>query len=254
MLGGAIAAAIGWIGTLGTRALSRYREFAADAGAVALTGNPAALASALMKVSDGLVAMPEARPARGLAARRVPPAARRARESAFGLPADAPAAAGPDRAARAPRAHAAPATNLEGCPAPAPVTRCGRVSPSSRSRTSTGSASGCKRLKPRRRAGRASGSSATSSARRAGRAAPRRGPGRQLSRGRCRSRARRDDLLAAIRDHQVVIVAGETGSGKTTQLPKICLELGRGRARARSATRSRGGSPRARSPSGSPTS
>ncbi|WP_205471549.1 ATP-dependent RNA helicase HrpA [Nocardioides sp. SYSU D00038] len=40
---------------------------------------------------------------------------------------------------------------------------------------------------------------------------------------------RRDDIAAAIRDHQVVIVAGETGSGKTTQLPKICLELGRGR-------------------------
>jgi ATP-dependent helicase HrpA len=39
---------------------------------------------------------------------------------------------------------------------------------------------------------------------------------------------KRDDLLAAIRDNQVVIVAGETGSGKTTQLPKICLELGRG--------------------------
>ncbi|RKN45494.1 ATP-dependent RNA helicase HrpA [Micromonospora endolithica] len=39
---------------------------------------------------------------------------------------------------------------------------------------------------------------------------------------------RKDDLAAAIRDHQVVIVAGETGSGKTTQLPKICLELGRG--------------------------
>jgi len=39
--------------------------------------------------------------------------------------------------------------------------------------------------------------------------------------------ARRDDLLAAIGNHQVVIVAGETGSGKTTQLPKICLELGR---------------------------
>ena len=38
----------------------------------------------------------------------------------------------------------------------------------------------------------------------------------------------KDDILAAIRDHQVVIVAGETGSGKTTQLPKICLELGRG--------------------------
>ncbi len=39
---------------------------------------------------------------------------------------------------------------------------------------------------------------------------------------------RRQDLLAAIRDHQVVIVAGETGSGKSTQLPKLCLELGRG--------------------------
>ncbi|MFE7405037.1 ATP-dependent RNA helicase HrpA [Isoptericola sp. NPDC057559] len=42
--------------------------------------------------------------------------------------------------------------------------------------------------------------------------------------------ARREDIAAAIRDHQVVVVAGETGSGKTTQLPKILLELGRGRA------------------------
>src|SRR5450756_2128744 len=39
---------------------------------------------------------------------------------------------------------------------------------------------------------------------------------------------RKDDIAAAIRDHQVVIVSGETGSGKTTQLPKICLEIGRG--------------------------
>ena len=39
---------------------------------------------------------------------------------------------------------------------------------------------------------------------------------------------RKEDIAAAIRDHQVVIVAGETGSGKTTQIPKICLELGRG--------------------------
>ncbi|MEU6643330.1 ATP-dependent RNA helicase HrpA [Saccharomonospora sp. NPDC046836] len=38
----------------------------------------------------------------------------------------------------------------------------------------------------------------------------------------------KDDLAAVIREHQVVIVAGETGSGKTTQLPKICLELGLG--------------------------
>src|SRR3984957_11601338 len=37
--------------------------------------------------------------------------------------------------------------------------------------------------------------------------------------------ARRVDLLAAIQEHQVVVVAGETGSGKTTQLPKMCLEL-----------------------------
>ena len=40
---------------------------------------------------------------------------------------------------------------------------------------------------------------------------------------------RKDDIAAAIRDNQVVIIAGETGSGKTTQIPKICLELGRGR-------------------------
>ncbi|HEY7224035.1 MAG TPA: ATP-dependent RNA helicase HrpA [Micromonosporaceae bacterium] len=39
---------------------------------------------------------------------------------------------------------------------------------------------------------------------------------------------RREDIAAAIRDHRVVVVAGETGSGKTTQLPKICLDLGRG--------------------------
>jgi ATP-dependent helicase HrpA len=39
---------------------------------------------------------------------------------------------------------------------------------------------------------------------------------------------RKDDIMRAIRDHQVVIIAGETGSGKTTQIPKICLELGRG--------------------------
>ncbi|WP_422743704.1 ATP-dependent RNA helicase HrpA [Mycobacterium sp. WMMD1722] len=39
---------------------------------------------------------------------------------------------------------------------------------------------------------------------------------------------RRDEIAEAIAGHQVVVVAGETGSGKTTQLPKICLELGRG--------------------------
>jgi ATP-dependent helicase HrpA len=39
---------------------------------------------------------------------------------------------------------------------------------------------------------------------------------------------RRDEIAKAITENQVVVVAGETGSGKTTQLPKICLELGRG--------------------------
>ena len=40
--------------------------------------------------------------------------------------------------------------------------------------------------------------------------------------------AHRNEIASAIRDHQVVIVSGETGSGKTTQLPKICMQLGRG--------------------------
>ncbi|HMD25582.1 MAG TPA: ATP-dependent RNA helicase HrpA, partial [Streptosporangiaceae bacterium] len=39
---------------------------------------------------------------------------------------------------------------------------------------------------------------------------------------------RRDEIAQAIKENQVVIIAGETGSGKTTQIPKICLELGRG--------------------------
>nr|WP_223827151.1 ATP-dependent RNA helicase HrpA [Undibacterium oligocarboniphilum] len=39
---------------------------------------------------------------------------------------------------------------------------------------------------------------------------------------------KREEIAAALRQHQVIIVCGETGSGKTTQLPKICLELGRG--------------------------
>ena len=40
--------------------------------------------------------------------------------------------------------------------------------------------------------------------------------------------ARRDEIAHALREHPVVIVCGETGSGKTTQLPKIALQLGRG--------------------------
>ena len=45
--------------------------------------------------------------------------------------------------------------------------------------------------------------------------------------------ARRQEIETAIRDHQVVIVCGETGSGKTTQLPKIALQMGRGRLHAK---------------------
>jgi len=98
------------------------------------------------------------------------------------------------------------------------------------------------------------GSTAPGETRRGGRSGRRR-PGRRTSSGRAeaprrlppqeveRRRAlvpdvhyppdlpvtqRREDIAAAIRDHQVVVVAGETGSGKTTQLPKVCLELGRG--------------------------
>ena len=40
--------------------------------------------------------------------------------------------------------------------------------------------------------------------------------------------AKRDEIKEALLKHQVLIIAGETGSGKTTQLPKICLEIGRG--------------------------
>ncbi len=40
--------------------------------------------------------------------------------------------------------------------------------------------------------------------------------------------ARREEIVTAIRDHQVVVIAGETGSGKTTQIPKMCLEAGLG--------------------------
>ena len=58
--------------------------------------------------------------------------------------------------------------------------------------------------------------------------APRRSAAVQITYPDLPVSAHKDELAASIRDHQVVVVAGETGSGKTTQLPKICLELGRG--------------------------
>ncbi|MCW5648311.1 MAG: ATP-dependent RNA helicase HrpA [Ramlibacter sp.] len=51
--------------------------------------------------------------------------------------------------------------------------------------------------------------------------------------------AKRDDIAAAMAAHQVVIVCGETGSGKTTQLPKIALAMGRGKCNAAPGTRGR---------------
>lgn len=51
--------------------------------------------------------------------------------------------------------------------------------------------------------------------------------------------ARRFDIMAAMGEHQVIIVCGETGSGKTTQLPKIALALGRGRCNAPEGSRGR---------------
>src|SRR5690606_19398690 len=40
--------------------------------------------------------------------------------------------------------------------------------------------------------------------------------------------SRKDDIISHIQNHQVIIIAGETGSGKTTQMPKMCLSAGRG--------------------------
>ena len=62
---------------------------------------------------------------------------------------------------------------------------------------------------------------------------------------------RKDEIAEAIRDHQVVIIAGETGSGKTTQIPKICLDLGRGVTGQIGHTQPAGWPP-GRWPSGSP--
>lgn len=57
-IGAAFVVMIGIIAEVGTTTLSRYRELAADAGSAAITGHPSALASALMKVSDGLTRVP----------------------------------------------------------------------------------------------------------------------------------------------------------------------------------------------------
>jgi heat shock protein HtpX len=57
-VGRAVSFAVGFVGSVGSTALSRYRELTADAGAVALTGRPSALASALMKVSGQMTLVP----------------------------------------------------------------------------------------------------------------------------------------------------------------------------------------------------
>jgi heat shock protein HtpX len=67
-IGGLVAAAVGLIAQSGSRALGRYREFSADAGACALTGRPSALASALVKVSGAVDRLPPRRDLRAAAA------------------------------------------------------------------------------------------------------------------------------------------------------------------------------------------
>jgi heat shock protein HtpX len=59
MIGGAVAYGIGWLSRLGTQTLSRHRELAADAGSAAITGRPAALASALRRISGELRLIPQ---------------------------------------------------------------------------------------------------------------------------------------------------------------------------------------------------
>src|SRR5215211_1506003 len=59
MMGGVVALGIGWLSRLGTQALSRHRELAADAGSAALTGRPAALASALRRIAGELRVVPK---------------------------------------------------------------------------------------------------------------------------------------------------------------------------------------------------
>jgi heat shock protein HtpX len=59
MFGGAVAIAIGWLSRLGTQTLSRHRELAADAGSASITGHPAALASALRRISGELRLIPQ---------------------------------------------------------------------------------------------------------------------------------------------------------------------------------------------------
>jgi ATP-dependent helicase HrpA len=66
--------------------------------------------------------------------------------------------------------------------------------------------------------------------------------------------ARRAEIRAALEQHQAIVVCGETGSGKTTQLPKILLEMGAAGAASASATPSRAASPRAASRRASPRS
>jgi heat shock protein HtpX len=59
MAGGLVSIGVGWLSQLGTQALSRHRELAADAGSAALTGRPAALASALRRISGELRLVPD---------------------------------------------------------------------------------------------------------------------------------------------------------------------------------------------------
>ena len=112
-LGAVFVVMIGIVAEVGTTTLSRYRELAADAGSAAITGHPSALASALMKVSDGLTRVPskdlrEAAALNSFNLVAVQPHREQAAASDRGPRVrDAPAAAGPARRAARARARAA---------------------------------------------------------------------------------------------------------------------------------------------------
>ena len=227
MLGGLLAPRSAGPGTLGHAravALPRVRRRRRSGGDDRQPGGAGRGADEGLRRPGGDA---EGRPARG--GRRTtrstccrPPSERR-----FGLPPTHPPLRARDRAPRAPRAAHCSGTNLEGVSGT-------RTRDPLRARLSELTLQDehrlgrrLQRLKRGDEQGRERLERDVTRAEERSRAGAPRCPPSPTPR-RCPCRARREDLLAAIRDHQVVVVAGETGSGKTTQLPKICLELGRG--------------------------
>ena len=230
--------------------LSRYREFAADAGAVAITGNPAALASALMKVSDGPGRYAARRSARRLPARRVPPLARRARE---GVTACRPRTrrCGPASSASSASSGRCSTANLRGCPRLAPLPAPG-APPSPHAAGRGPALQTAERAQEGRRPGpRATGARHRACGRARSSAAARRFWLRATP-SHCRQRAAggyaRGDPRPPGRDRR-----GRDRFGQDDAAAEDLPRMGRG-VRGTIGTRSRGGSPRAPSRRASRTS